>query len=54
VPNLETGDLVTHDKYGLGQVIAVEGEGANQVARIEFRAEGIKRILVRFAPVTKL
>ncbi|MDR2378575.1 MAG: DNA helicase PcrA [Bifidobacteriaceae bacterium] len=54
VPNLEPGDLVTHDKYGLGAVTAVEGSGPNQVARIEFREEGVKRILVRFAPVTKL
>jgi DNA helicase-2/ATP-dependent DNA helicase PcrA len=54
VPNLEPGDLVTHDAYGLGHVTAVEGTGANQVARIEFREEGVKRILLRFAPVTKL
>ncbi|MDR1442040.1 MAG: DNA helicase PcrA [Bifidobacteriaceae bacterium] len=54
VPHLEPGDMVTHDKYGLGTVTAVEGDGANQIARVEFREEGIKRLLVRFAPVTKL
>jgi DNA helicase-2/ATP-dependent DNA helicase PcrA len=54
IPRLAAGDLVTHDAYGLGHVLAVEGEGKGQVARIEFRAEGVKRILLRFAPVTKL
>ncbi|MDR2453134.1 MAG: ATP-binding domain-containing protein, partial [Bifidobacteriaceae bacterium] len=54
VPQLEPGDLVTHDAYGLGHVLAVESEGSSQVARIEFRDEGVKRILLRFAPVTKL
>jgi DNA helicase-2/ATP-dependent DNA helicase PcrA len=54
VPNLKAGDMITHDKYGLGTVIGVEGEGANQVARIDFRGEGAKRLLVRFAPISKL
>ncbi|MDR2347195.1 MAG: DNA helicase PcrA [Bifidobacteriaceae bacterium] len=54
IPRLTAGDLITHDTYGLGHVLAVEGEGPGQVARIEFRDEGVKRILLRFAPVTKL
>ncbi|MDR2114020.1 MAG: DNA helicase PcrA [Bifidobacteriaceae bacterium] len=54
VPHLEPGDLVTHDAYGLGAVLDVEGEPPNQTARIDFRQEGVKRILLRFAPVTKL
>jgi DNA helicase-2/ATP-dependent DNA helicase PcrA len=54
VPQLAVGDLVTHDKYGLGTVTAVEGSGQNQVARVEFREEGVKRLLVRYAPITKL
>ncbi|MDR1635408.1 MAG: DNA helicase PcrA [Bifidobacteriaceae bacterium] len=54
VPELAAGDLVTHDKYGLGTVTAVEGSGQNQVARVEFREEGIKRLLVRYAPIAKL
>jgi DNA helicase-2/ATP-dependent DNA helicase PcrA len=54
VPHLAAGDLVTHDKYGLGTVTAVEGDAANQIARVEFREEGVKRLLVRFAPLAKL
>ncbi|MDR1800037.1 MAG: hypothetical protein LBR19_09220, partial [Bifidobacteriaceae bacterium] len=54
IPHLEVGDLVTHDTYGLGTVVDTEGSGQNAVARIKFREEGVKRILLRFAPVTKL
>ncbi|MDR1824637.1 MAG: UvrD-helicase domain-containing protein [Bifidobacteriaceae bacterium] len=54
IPHLEVGDMITHDVYGLGTVVATEGEGLNAVARIQFREEGVKRILLRFAPVTKL
>ncbi|MDR0366498.1 MAG: UvrD-helicase domain-containing protein [Bifidobacteriaceae bacterium] len=54
VPSLRPGDLITHDVYGLGTVEDVEGEGLGQVAKIKFREEGLKRILLRFAPVVKL
>jgi DNA helicase-2/ATP-dependent DNA helicase PcrA len=54
IPALKAGDRVTHDVYGLGTVVAVEGAGKRAVARIEFPAEGVKRLALRFAPVTKL
>ncbi|HEY8718114.1 DNA helicase PcrA [Pengzhenrongella sp.] len=54
VPALEIGDKVTHDAYGLGTVVAVEGGGPNAVAKIDFGADGTKRLLLRYSPVTKL
>ncbi|MBO1752256.1 DNA helicase PcrA [Actinotalea sp. BY-33] len=54
VPSLEVGDKVTHDAYGVGTVVAVEGGGANAVAKIDFGADGTKRLLLRYSPVTKL
>jgi len=45
---------VTHDAYGLGKVVAVEGAGTNAVAKIDFGSEGTKRLLLRYSPVTKL
>ena len=54
VPNLDVGDRVTHDSYGLGTVVAVEGAGQNAVAKIDFGSEGTKRLLLRYSPVTKL
>ncbi|MDR1294799.1 MAG: DNA helicase PcrA [Bifidobacteriaceae bacterium] len=53
-PNLAVGDRVTHDVYGLGTVVALEGTGPKTVARIEFPSEGVKRLAVRLAPITKL
>ncbi len=54
VPNLEIGDRVTHDSYGLGTVVALEGSGSSQVAKIDFGAIGTKRLLLRYTPVEKL
>jgi DNA helicase-2/ATP-dependent DNA helicase PcrA len=54
IPSLAPGDKVTHDSYGLGTVVSVEGQGRNAVAKVDFRAEGEKRLLLRFSPVTKL
>lgn len=54
IPSLAIGDKVTHDAYGLGTVVAVEGAGTNAVAKIDFGADGTKRLLLRFSPVTKL
>ena len=54
VVHLEPGDRVTHDTFGLGTVVRVEGSGDKAVAHVDFRAEGLKRLLLRYAPVTKL
>ncbi|MBD7918413.1 DNA helicase PcrA [Cellulomonas sp. Sa3CUA2] len=54
VPDLSVGDKVTHDAYGLGTVIALEGAGQNAVAKIDFGTTGEKRLLLRYSPVTKL
>ena len=54
MPSLEIGDKVTHDAYGVGTVVGVEGGGANAVAKIDFGADGTKRLLLRYSPVTKL
>jgi DNA helicase-2/ATP-dependent DNA helicase PcrA len=54
VPDLDVGDKVTHDAYGLGTVIALEGAGQNAVAKIDFGTHGTKRLLLRYSPVTKL
>ncbi|HUX69014.1 MAG TPA: 3'-5' exonuclease, partial [Cellulomonadaceae bacterium] len=54
VPSLAVGDRVTHDAYGLGTVVGVEGGGPNAVAKVDFGSEGTKRLLLRYSPVTKL
>jgi DNA helicase-2/ATP-dependent DNA helicase PcrA len=51
---LEPGDRVTHDTFGLGTVTAMEGAGDSTVAHVDFGSEGVKRLLLRYAPVQKL
>ncbi|HZI96076.1 MAG TPA: DNA helicase PcrA [Actinomycetales bacterium] len=52
--HLEPGDRVTHDTFGMGTVVRVEGSGDSTVAHVDFRDEGTKRLLLRYAPVEKL
>jgi DNA helicase-2/ATP-dependent DNA helicase PcrA len=52
--SLSPGDRVTHDSFGLGTVLRVEGDGDRAMAHVDFGAEGVKRLLLRYAPVTKL
>jgi DNA helicase-2/ATP-dependent DNA helicase PcrA len=54
IPSLDPGDRVQHDSFGLGTVVALEGLGDNAVASIDFGSEGVKRLLLRYAPVEKL
>jgi len=54
VPALVPGDRVTHDSFGLGSVVTVEGAGDRSVASIDFGSQGVKRLLLRYAPVQKL
>ena len=55
VPHLEPGDRVTHDAYGLGTVLSVEGRGDDPEAKIDFGGDyGIKHLVLRYAPIEKL
>jgi len=55
VPALAPGDLVTHDTYGLGRVLSVEGRGDDPEAKVDFGEDyGIKHLLLRYAPIEKL
>ncbi len=52
---LHAGDRVTHDAFGLGTVLRVEGEGERALAHVDFGGDvGVKRLLLRYAPVEKL
>ena len=54
VISLAPGDRVTHDSYGLGTVVSTTGTGDRAEASVDFGAEGVKRLLLRYAPVEKL
>ena len=51
---LAAGDRVTHERFGLGTVVSADGFGAKADATIDFGSSGIKRLLLRYAPVEKL
>lgn len=48
-PNLETGTLVNHTRFGRGKVIKIEGVGNDKKAEIQFDKGDIKKLLLRFA-----
>ncbi len=52
--SLAVGDRVTHDQFGLGTVVAVEGAGDQAKATVDFGDERPKKLLLRYAPVEKL
>jgi DNA helicase II / ATP-dependent DNA helicase PcrA len=54
IPSLSPGDRVTHDSFGLGTVVSLDGAGDKAVASIDFGSGGVKRLLLRYAPVEKL
>ena len=54
IPSLDPGDRVAHDSFGLGTVVAVDGVGERSVASVDFGSQGVKRLLLRYAPVQKL
>jgi DNA helicase II / ATP-dependent DNA helicase PcrA len=54
VPSLAPGDRVLHDSFGMGSVVTIEGVADKAVASIDFGTNGVKRLLLRYAPVEKL
>ncbi len=55
IPDLEIGDRVTHDAFGLGRVTATRGAGDGAQAEVDFGgATGAKWLLLRYAPIEKL
>ncbi len=54
IVSLAPGDRVTHDSFGLGTVVSVEGQAEKSVASVDFGSQGVKRLLLRYAPVEKL
>ena len=46
---LTIGNLVIHERFGKGEVVSLEGAGADKKAEIKFEVGGIKKLLLRFA-----
>jgi len=50
---LAAGDRVNHTTFGAGTVISTEGSGPKTVAKVVFETVGEKRLLLRYAPLSK-
>jgi DNA helicase-2/ATP-dependent DNA helicase PcrA len=53
VPSLAAGDRVNHQRWGLGRVLAVEGNGVRAQAQIDF-GEQVMWLVIRHAPLEKI
>lgn len=49
---LSVGAKVRHDRFGEGEVIAIEGDGGNAKATVAFTHFGQKQLLLKFARLT--
>jgi DNA helicase-2/ATP-dependent DNA helicase PcrA len=47
--NLNVGNIVMHERFGKGQIVNIEGIGADKKAEIRFDVGGLKKLLLRFA-----
>ncbi len=52
--NVIIGNIVEHTKFGKGEVLSLEGTGANQKAEIRFASVGVKKLLLQFAKLVIL
>lgn len=46
---VQTGNIIRHDRFGLGKVVQVEGVGDNTKATVDFENVGKKQLLLKFA-----
>ncbi len=51
--DLSPGDTVVHRQWGSGVVRALSGQGDRAMAEVDFPGQGRKRLLLRYAPLTK-
>ena len=51
---LSVGDRIQHSDYGQGVVTELRGEGARQVAQVNFDSGATKSLVVKIAPIEKL
>ncbi|MCP2346100.1 DNA helicase-2/ATP-dependent DNA helicase PcrA [Nonomuraea roseoviolacea subsp. carminata] len=54
LPSLTPGDRVSHDAFGLGTVVSVDGQAEKTKVKIDFGSGGEKTLLLAYAPLEKL
>ena len=51
---LKVGDLVQHNKFGIGEVVQVIGDKGKELYNVDFKDAGKRLLDPRFAKLTKL
>jgi len=51
---LREGNVIEHQRFGVGTVVRVEGSGENTKATVEFKNAGTRQLLLKFAKYTIL
>jgi DNA helicase-2/ATP-dependent DNA helicase PcrA len=51
---LVVGNIVMHERFGKGEILALEGAGGDRKAEIKFEPGGVKKLLLRFAKLKVL
>jgi DNA helicase-2/ATP-dependent DNA helicase PcrA len=49
---LKEGNIIEHQRFGIGTVVKIEGSGENTKATVEFKNAGTKQLLLKFARYT--
>ena len=49
---LKVGNVIEHQRFGIGKVVNMEGSGENTKATVEFQNAGTKQLLLKFAKYT--
>jgi DNA helicase-2/ATP-dependent DNA helicase PcrA len=49
---LREGNVIEHQRFGIGTVVKVEGAGENTKATVNFKNAGTKQLLLKFAKYT--
>lgn len=53
--NIEVGDQVRHDRFGVGEVMFLDGTDPQNIkAKVKFQHEGEKNLILKFAKLTKI
>ena len=48
-PSIVEGNVIEHERFGIGTVIKIEGTGENTKATVQFKNVGTKQLLLKFA-----
>lgn len=51
---LSVGDRIEHERFGIGEIVALEGEAENSKAKVCFVNAGEKQLLLKFARFKKI